>query len=86
MGQEWWPTVEDALDWLLEPSGLTFEQFKEKQYLQLINPDFARNLLCWKNSGFSIDNSVKVYAWNDKAGESLAQYIARAPVSLEKIK
>ena len=34
MGQEWWPTVEDALDYLLEPSGLTFEQFKEKGYLQ----------------------------------------------------
>jgi len=34
MGQEWWPTVEDALDWLLEPSGLTWEQFKEKGYLQ----------------------------------------------------
>jgi len=34
MGQEWWPTVEDALDYLLEPSGLTWEQFKEKQYLQ----------------------------------------------------
>jgi anaerobic selenocysteine-containing dehydrogenase len=34
MGQEWWPTVEDALDWLLEPSGLNWEQFKEKGYLQ----------------------------------------------------
>jgi anaerobic selenocysteine-containing dehydrogenase len=34
MGQEWWPTVEDALDYLLEPSGLTFEQFKEKGHLQ----------------------------------------------------
>jgi anaerobic selenocysteine-containing dehydrogenase len=34
MGQEWWPTVEDGLDYLLEPSGLTFEQFKEKGYLQ----------------------------------------------------
>jgi anaerobic selenocysteine-containing dehydrogenase len=34
MGQEWWPTVEDALDYLLEPSGLTFEAFKEKGYLQ----------------------------------------------------
>jgi len=33
MGQEWWPTVEDGLDYLLEPSGLTFEQFKEKGYL-----------------------------------------------------
>ncbi|MFC1819989.1 molybdopterin-dependent oxidoreductase [Thermodesulfobacteriota bacterium] len=34
MGQEWWPTVEDALDYLLVPSGLTFEEFKEKGYLQ----------------------------------------------------
>ncbi len=34
MGQEWWPTVEDALDYLLEPSGLTWDQFKEKGYLK----------------------------------------------------
>jgi anaerobic selenocysteine-containing dehydrogenase len=34
MGQSWWDTVEDALDYLLEPSGLTWEQFKEKGYLQ----------------------------------------------------
>jgi anaerobic selenocysteine-containing dehydrogenase len=34
MGQEWWDTVEDALDYLLEPTGLTFEQFKEKGYIQ----------------------------------------------------
>ena len=34
MGQEWWDTVEDALDWLLEPSGLTWEEFKERGYLQ----------------------------------------------------
>ena len=34
MGQEWWPTVEDALDYLLEPAGLTWEQFKEKGYLK----------------------------------------------------
>jgi anaerobic selenocysteine-containing dehydrogenase len=34
MGQPWWDTVEDALDYLLEPSGLTWEQFKEKGYLQ----------------------------------------------------
>jgi len=34
MGQQWWDTVEDALDYLLEPSGLTWEQFKEKGYLQ----------------------------------------------------
>ena len=34
MGQDWWNTVEDALNYLLEPSGLTWEQFKEKGYLQ----------------------------------------------------
>jgi hypothetical protein len=42
--------------------------------------------LSWKNSGFSIDNSVRIYSSNDKAREALAQYITRAPVSLEKIK
>ena len=34
MGQQWWDTVEDALDYLLEPAGLNWEQFKEKRYLQ----------------------------------------------------
>ena len=34
MGQQWWDTVEDALDYLLEPAGLTWEQFKEKRYLK----------------------------------------------------
>jgi anaerobic selenocysteine-containing dehydrogenase len=34
MGQPWWDTVEDALDYLLEPSGLTWETFKEVGYLQ----------------------------------------------------
>lgn len=34
MGQEWWDTVEEGLDYLLEPSGLTWEKFKEKGYLR----------------------------------------------------
>ncbi|MFX1521441.1 MAG: molybdopterin-dependent oxidoreductase [Promethearchaeota archaeon] len=34
LGQEWWDTVEDSLDWLLEPSGLTWKEFKKKGYLQ----------------------------------------------------
>lgn len=36
MGQEgyWWDTVEGGLDYILEPSGLTWEQFKQKGYLQ----------------------------------------------------
>ena len=53
---------------------------------KLINTDFARNLLSWKNSGFSIDNSVRIFGSDEKARESLAQYIARCPISLEKIK
>ena len=40
----------------------------------------------WKNSGFSIDNSVRIYGSDDKAKEALAQYIVRCPISLEKIK
>ncbi|MBW2032346.1 MAG: molybdopterin-dependent oxidoreductase [Deltaproteobacteria bacterium] len=35
MEQEgWWDTVEEGLDYILEPSGLTWEQFKEKGYLR----------------------------------------------------
>jgi anaerobic selenocysteine-containing dehydrogenase len=34
MGQQWWDTVEDALDWLLEPTGLSWEQFKHKGFLK----------------------------------------------------
>ena len=42
--------------------------------------------MSWKNSGFSIDNSVRIFGGNNKARESLAQYIARCPISLDKIK
>jgi hypothetical protein len=62
---------------------LVIKHFQEKK---LINDEFARNLLSWKNSGFSIDNSVIIYGSDYKAKESLAQYIARCPISLEKIK
>ncbi|MEJ2640501.1 MAG: molybdopterin-dependent oxidoreductase [Desulfosarcinaceae bacterium] len=34
LGQQWWDTIEDSLDWLLEPTGLTWEQFKQKGYLR----------------------------------------------------
>jgi hypothetical protein len=49
----------------------------------MINEDFARNLLSWKISGFSIDNSVQILT--DKARINLSEYIARAPVSLKKL-
>jgi len=50
-----------------------------------INQDLARNLLSWKHSGFSIDNSVMLYPHDDKAKEALAQYMARYSVSLKKL-
>src|SRR5210317_328405 len=34
MGQEWWDTLEDSLDYLLEPSKLTWKEFKKIGYLQ----------------------------------------------------
>ena len=51
---------------------------------ELLNEDFARNLLSWKHSGFSIDNSVRIL--DESAQESLAEYIARPPISLGKIR
>jgi hypothetical protein len=50
---------------------------------ELLNEDLARNLLSWKHSGFSIDNSVRIL--DESAQESLAEYIARPPISLKKI-
>jgi hypothetical protein len=61
---------------------LVIKYFTDKK---LLNDDFARNLLSWKNSGFSIDNSVRIAANDNRARESLAQYIARCPVSSDKI-
>jgi hypothetical protein len=49
-----------------------------------LNEDFARNLLSWKHSGFSIDNSVRIL--DESSQERLAEYIARPPISLKKIR
>ena len=51
---------------------------------EMLNEDFARNLLSWKHSGFSIDNSVRML--DESSQESLAEYIARPPISLKKIR
>jgi anaerobic selenocysteine-containing dehydrogenase len=48
MGQPWWDTVEDALDFLLEPSGLTWEEFKKIGYLKGEQRYFK-----YKEKGFS---------------------------------
>jgi hypothetical protein len=41
--------------------------------------------LCWRHSGFSVDNSVRLDGGDHKARQALAQYIARAPLSLQKL-
>ena len=51
----------------------------------LLQKSFARRLLCWKHSGFSVDNSVGIPAASKKARVNLSQYIIRHPVSLKKI-
>jgi hypothetical protein len=53
--------------------------------LGLIAQQFAETLLCWKHSGFSVDNSVRLDGGHHKARAALAQYIARAPLSLLKV-
>jgi len=61
---------------------LVIKCFQQKK---LITERFAWNLLSWKNSGFSVDNSIRIYGNDHKAREALSQYIAKPPVSLEKI-
>ena len=56
------------------------EVFRRRLIWLLVEKD----LLSWKNSGFSIDNSVRII--DAKSKESLAEYIARPPRSLKKIR
>ncbi|MFE8032667.1 transposase, partial [Thiohalocapsa marina] len=52
----------------------------------LIEPDDAREMLAWDNSGFSLDAAVRVGA-HDRAGlERLLRYRARPPFALERLR
>ena len=53
--------------------------------LGLITQEFSETLLCWRHSGFSVDNSVRLDGGDHTARQALAQYIARAPLSLQKL-
>ena len=58
MGQPWWDTVEDALEYLLEPSGLTWEQFKDKGFLKGTQVYYK-----YKEKGFSTPTGkVELYS------------------------
>ena len=48
---------------------LVIKLFLEKK---LINESFAQNLLSWKHSGFSVDNSIKIHGNDDKTREAWA--------------
>ena len=50
----------------------------------LLNPDFARKLLGWEHSGFSIESGTRI--WDQDSREALCQYIVRAPFSLQRIR
>jgi anaerobic selenocysteine-containing dehydrogenase len=85
MGQQWWDTVEDALDWLLEPTGLNWEQFKEKGYLK-----GPREFYKYKKKGFSTPTKkVEIYSTVlEKWGaDPLPKYteIPESPVSQPKL-
>jgi len=48
----------------------------------LLDPHFARKILAWKHSGFSVDNSVPIPTLSQKARVNLSQYIVRHPGNL----
>jgi hypothetical protein len=52
---------------------------------RLINERLAKNMLDWTHSGFSVDLTVKIAANSPKTRVSLAEYIARPPLSLKKM-
>ena len=52
---------------------------------ELISQDMADNLLRWRHSGFSVDASILLPGGSSKEPESLAQYLARPPISLKKV-
>jgi hypothetical protein len=45
--------------------------------------EFARTLLSWRHSGFSIDGSTRIY--DTEARQGLCRYILRAPLAIRKL-
>ena len=53
--------------------------------LGLITQEYSENLLCWRHCGFSVDDSVRLDARDHTGRQALAQYMARVPLSLQKL-
>ncbi|HOS45638.1 MAG TPA: transposase [Paludibacter sp.] len=62
-----------------------FLRYNPHFHALIMEGGLAKNLLSWKHSGFSIDNSIRVATSDNKAREAIAQYMARCPISLNKI-
>jgi len=52
---------------------------------EMMTDDFANMLLTWEQSGFSVDNKVRVEANDQKGRRQLVHYMVRNPFSLEKM-
>ena len=83
MGQEayWWDKLEDAMNYMLEPSGLTWDEFKERGYLK-----GEQTYRKYEEKGFSTPTGkVELYSTTlDKWGrEPLPSYreIPESPIS-----
>jgi len=50
-----------------------------------VTEQFRSILLAWRHSGFSVHNAVRVGASDAQGRKKLAQYMLRAPFSLEKM-
>ena len=50
---------------------------------KLLDRRFARNMLSWRHSGFSVDNSVRIL--DRGVQRSLAEYISRPAISAQAL-
>jgi len=50
-----------------------------------IGERLSASMLAWRHSGFSVHNGVRVRAGDVEGRKKLAQYMLRAPLSLEKM-
>ena len=52
---------------------------------KLLDERRAKNMLDWTHSGFSVDASIRIPATSARTREALAQYVLRAPLSLQNL-
>lgn len=81
LGQKWWDTIEDSLDWMLEPTGLSWEEFKKVGYLRG-TPKYYK----YREKGFSTPTrKVEIYStiFERWGVDPLPKYteVAESPVS-----